>query len=154
MAQISWQQASPGASGGLYTYHYDGNGNLIKSTDNPFQETVYTWEGNKIIKSERIKNGELQEYKLYGYDDAGNVGEITEYNKQANGDFVMSFIFVYLYHSDGNIYKRLVYYPGEESYINFHSDLRKLSGYREPSTHSGNSAEHKITGDLATDLPC
>jgi len=109
LAKVEWQQATPGASSGEITYEYDENGKLLKSIDNPVQETVYTWEGNRIVKSERIKNGVLMEYKLFGYDDAGNVGEVTEYNKQPDGSFVMSFVFVYLYHTDGNIYKQLTY---------------------------------------------
>jgi YD repeat-containing protein len=113
VAQIRWQQATPGVISGVYTYHYDDSGKLIKSIDNPVQETRFTWEGDQITKSERVKNGALVEYTLFGYDDAGNVGEVTQYNKQDDGNFVMSMMFVYLYHNDGNVYKRLAYYPGE-----------------------------------------
>jgi YD repeat-containing protein len=111
LAQVKWEQSTPGTLTGVYTYHYDANGNLIKSTDNPVQETVYTWEGNQITKSERIKNNELVEYNLFGYDEAGNVGEVAQFNKQPNGDFVMSLLFVYLYYTDGNLYKQLTYNP-------------------------------------------
>jgi hypothetical protein len=113
VAKINWQQGTPGVLSGVYTFHYDENGILIKSTDNPVEETLYTWEGDRIVKSERIKNGERVAYSLYGYDDAGNVGEVSQYDKQDDGNFVMSLMFVYLYHNDGNVYKRIVYYPGE-----------------------------------------
>lgn len=111
LAQVKWEQSTPGTLSGEYTYHYDANGNLMKSTDNPVQETVYTWEGNRITKSERIKNDEVVEYSLFGYDEAGNVGEVAQFNKQPNGDFVMSLLFVYLYYTEGNLYKQLTYNP-------------------------------------------
>lgn len=111
LAKVEWEQATPGTIKGTILYHYDDNGKLLKSIDNAVQETVYIWEGNRIVKSERIKNGVLVEYKLYGYDAAGNVGEVTQYNKPDGGNFVMSLMSVFLYHMDGNIYKQLIYNP-------------------------------------------
>lgn len=81
-------------------------------------ETVFSWQDGKIVKSEKFNNGVLKKYTLYGYDDAGNVGEAAVHDRQPNGELKLSLLFVYLYRTDGNIYKQMTYVPivGSEEY--------------------------------------
>lgn len=118
LALINWEQRTPGLLEGTYQFEYDNNGNVIKKTINAVEYKQYIWENNRIVKSETYKNDALKEFTLYGYDDAGNVGEVAVHYKQEDGSFPLSLLFVYLYHIDGNVYKRLAYSPieGSEDY--------------------------------------
>lgn len=115
LAQIDWEQHTPGLSEGIYQFEYDNAGNVIKETISAVEYKQYLWENNRIVKSETYKNGSLKEFTLYGYDPAGNVGEVAVHYKQEDGSFPLSLLFVYLYHIDGNVYKRLAYSPIEDS---------------------------------------
>lgn len=110
IARILWEQ---NALTGINTYHYDNNGVLLKITESATVETRYSRDTQgRIIRSEKFNAGLLKKYTIYSYDDAGNVGEAAVFDRQPNGEFVMSFLFVYLYHSNTNhLYKRLTYYP-------------------------------------------
>ncbi len=115
LAQIDWEQRTPGLSEGIYQFEYDNAGNVLKETISAVEYKQYLWENNRIVKSETYKNGSLKEFTLYGYDPAGNVGEVAVHYKQEDGSFPLSLLFVYLYHIDGNVYKRLAYSPIEDS---------------------------------------
>jgi hypothetical protein len=71
----------------------------------------YIREGGKIVKSEEHVGDVVKRYTLFGYDQANNVGETAIYDRQPDGSLVHSLHFVYLYHANGNVYKKLAYYP-------------------------------------------
>ncbi len=112
LARITWEQYTPSYQGGTYNYQYH-NGRLHKMVENANRETYYLWEGDRIVKEEEYTNGLLSKYVLYNYDEAGNIGEAAFYYRQQDGSIKMGFLFVYLYFTDGNLYKKMVYYPIE-----------------------------------------
>jgi hypothetical protein len=114
VSKVYWEQSTPGYLGGTYTYHYSENGTLVKMTESAYTETIYTTENGRIIKSEKFTDGVLKQYTLYGYDDAGNIGEVANYYRQPDGQMKLGLVFVYLYFTDGNLYKQLTYNPGED----------------------------------------
>lgn len=118
IARILWEQNTPGTLSGSYTYSYNTAGQVIEMTESTNYKTTYTWENGRIIKSEKFREGVLRSYSLYGYDEAGNVGETAVFYRQENGEMKMGFLFVYLYFNNGNIYKQLSYSPieGSEEY--------------------------------------
>lgn len=115
LTSVTWEQNTPGFSQGTHTYYYDQDNKIQKIVTSPVEETRFVWEGGKITKSEEYKNGQLKKYTLYGYDDAGNVGEAAVHFRQPNGEIKLSILLVYLYKTDGNLYKQLTYIPIEGS---------------------------------------
>ncbi len=118
VSKINWEQNTPYYSGGTYIFHYNEEGQVIKRVESAVDETIFSWQDGKIVKSEKFNNGVLKQFTLYGYDDAGNVGEAAVHDRQPNGELKLSLLFVYLYRTDGNIYKQLTYVPiaGPEEY--------------------------------------
>jgi hypothetical protein len=53
----------------------------------------------------------LSKYVLYNYDQAGNIGEAAFHYRQPDGSLKMGLLFVYLYYTDGNLYKKMGYNP-------------------------------------------
>ncbi|MBA4144512.1 MAG: hypothetical protein C0523_02020 [Cytophaga sp.] len=118
--EVHWEQNTPGTLKGVDHYQYDNSGKLIGMKLNAVDQVVFTWEENRIVKKERFRENVLKEYSLYGYDQAGNIGEVSDYYVQKDGSMPMSFRFVYLYYNDGNLYKQLTYQPIEgkdEEYV-------------------------------------
>lgn len=118
LSKINWQQNTPGLTSGSYTYHYDANNQLTSMTGTDLTETIYSYESGKIVKADKFKDGILKQYNTYAYDDAGNVGESAIFYRQPDGSMKLTFIIVYLYYLDGNLYKQLTYVPieGSEEY--------------------------------------
>ena len=112
---VRWDKNTPYFSEGTSTYFYNAAGQVVKLIESAVDETIFIWENGKIIKSEEYTNAVLTKYTLYGYDAAGNVGEAAVHHRQSNGEYKMSFLFVYLYKVDGNLYKQLVHTPVEGS---------------------------------------
>lgn len=109
--KVSWTQALPGATSGEYLYFYNDAGLIDKVITSPVSYIKYIRENGIIVKSEEYDNDELDKYTLFGYDAMGNIGEAAIYDRQSDGSFVFSLDFVYLYHHDGNLYKKMVYHP-------------------------------------------
>jgi hypothetical protein len=57
----------------LSSEKYDFNGYLVNNI-------IYDYRNNKLYKESAIINNSVSEYKIYNYDDAGNLGEIIYYN--------------------------------------------------------------------------
>ena len=108
--KITWEQYTPYYLGGTYSYAYQ-QGRLHKMVDNANQETYYIWEGDRIVKEEQYTAGVLKKYVLYNYDQAGNIGEAAFHYRQPNGSLKMGLLIVYLYYTDGNLYKKMAYNP-------------------------------------------
>jgi hypothetical protein len=112
VSKVLWEQYTPDYTGGSYEYHYAGT-QLQRMTESNGSETIYTTDNGRIVKAERFSQGVLKQYTMYGYDDAGNVGEAAVFYRQPTGEMKMGLIFVYLYFNDGNIFKKLTYNPVE-----------------------------------------
>jgi hypothetical protein len=109
LSKIYWDKETPGHSGGVYSYVYNSGGQLEKIIESSVREEIFLRENGKTFKSEEYTNNVLTKYTLYGYDDAGNVAEASVHYRQPDGTLKLTFIFVYLYHLDHNIYKVLSY---------------------------------------------
>lgn len=108
--KITWEQYTPAYQGGTYDYEYV-QGRLHKMVENANRETFYLWEGDRIVKEEQYTNGLLSKYVLYHYDQAGNVAEAAYHYAQPDGSMKMGLLIVYLYYTDGNLFKKMVYNP-------------------------------------------
>jgi hypothetical protein len=115
---VHFEQNTPGYSEGTHSYFYDAGGKVTKVVESPVRETIFLWEEDRIVKTEEYTNNVLTKYTLFGYDAVGNVGESALYHRQPDGQYKMSFLFVYLYKKDGNLFKQLVHTPidGSEDY--------------------------------------
>lgn len=109
VAKVNWQNYSPYLTEGTEIYHYDANSRIVRIEKYPGREVFYHWTGDRITKSETIWHGVLHEYNEYDYDDAGNLGGVVSYHRQNDGSFAKGFYTVYLYFTDGNLYKSLTY---------------------------------------------
>lgn len=92
----------------IYDYFESG---AIKSITSFNHITYFHWSGDKIINSEEFEDDVKTAYTIYDYDSAGNIGGKTIYYRQPSGEYLQSFVFVYLYFDDGNLYKQLTYIP-------------------------------------------
>jgi hypothetical protein len=115
LTSVAWEQNTPGYSGGTYTYFYDQDDKIQKIVTSSVDETRYVWNDGRIVKSEEYRSGTLKQFTIYSYDPAGNVGEAAAHYRQPNGEMNLGLLFVYLYTTDGNLYKQLVYTPIEGS---------------------------------------
>jgi hypothetical protein len=110
LEKITWEQYTPAYQGGTFQYEYL-QGRLHKMIENANRETYYEWEGGRIVKEEQYTNGLLSKYVIYNYDQAGNIGEAAYHYRQPNGSYKMGLLIVYLYFTDGNLYKKMVFNP-------------------------------------------
>ena len=117
VSKVHIEKATPTKSSQTKTYFYTSAGELEKINLYPGTDEVYTWQNGRIIKSEEIRNGVVQSYIEYEYDDNGNVSGTVNYYLDEDGQFAVGALFGYLYFTDGNIYKQFSYSPspnGEE----------------------------------------
>lgn len=91
------------------TYFYDDHNRVIKRNLWLGRDIVYTWNNNRIERADVYQDDVLIQYANYGYDDAGNVGGVEPFYKQNDGSFKRGLFYIYLYFTDGNIYKALTY---------------------------------------------
>ena len=157
--RVVWENAMPGVTRGERTYSYTDAGLIDRVVESPVTYVRYVRENGRIIKNEEYDNGELDQYSLYGYDQAGNIGEVAVYDRQADGSFVFSLQFVYLYYNDGNLYKKLVYDPQEngdpvlltthtyENYIDAINPFPLEIVYGQPIQHKLPLTYREDTGD-------
>lgn len=110
VSAISWKTYTPYERTGSYRYEYDGT-SLKRIVTDYGDEQVFVWKDGRVERSENYRGGVLKDYTLYGYDEAGNVGAKEIHYRQPSGEYVVGFRFVYLYFTDGNLYKKLTYTP-------------------------------------------
>ncbi len=133
ISKVTWEQYTPAYIGGTYRYIYQGD-QLEKMVSSDGSETLYTYANGRIVKADKYKNGILKQTSMYGYDPAGNVGEVAEFYRQPSGEMKLGMLFVYLYYLDGNVYKQLVYDPnGDEDPTLISS--RTYSDYLDQPNH-------------------
>lgn len=107
--KVHVENATPEKSSHIETYFYNGAGQLEKINEYENIDEVFTWENNRIVKSEKIRYGVVKSYVMYDYDDFGNVSGTMTYHLQPDGNFLLTILVGYLYYTDGNLYKALTY---------------------------------------------
>lgn len=115
IARVLWENYTPNVSTGMHTYYYNDTDQLIRINTDPGHDITYHWENGKITKQEKVRDGVVRSYSEYGYDDHGNVGSYRTFYLQPNGTFSLSDLTLLLYYLDGNLYKKIVYYPKANS---------------------------------------
>lgn len=109
--KVHIESSTPAKSTRTETYFYNALGQLEKINEYPNIDEIFTWQNDRIIKSEKINHGVVKSYTEYDYDDQGNVSGTATYYLQTNGEFQLGTLFGYLYFTDGNLYKALSYAP-------------------------------------------
>lgn len=111
--RIASVQIQSGNSSRTDTYHYNSQGQIHKINSYPQINRVFTWSEGKIVRSESIEFDVVKNYTEYDYDAQGNVSGTANYFRQPDGSYTLSFVIVYLYYTDNNLYKSMYYVPGE-----------------------------------------
>jgi hypothetical protein len=109
VARVNWQNYTPYLTQGTDTYYYDDNGQLVRINKSPGREVLYRWENGRIVKSEDIRDGIMLAYTEFDYDEHDRVAGAVSYYPEGNGTFSKGMYTVYLYFTDGNLYKSLTY---------------------------------------------
>lgn len=97
------------------TYFYDEQDRLVKINAWAGRDILYTWNNNRIERADVYQDGVLIQYANYAYDEQGNVAGGEPFYKQQDGVFKRGLFSVYLYYTDGNIYKALTYTDSPDS---------------------------------------
>jgi len=131
ISKITWETNSPDKRSGIETYFYDEQDHLIKINKHLGRDVEYIWTNGRIERSNVYQDNTLIQYANYAYDAAGNVAGVEPYYKQSDGSFKRGLFNIFLYFTDGNIYKSLVY--------------NDVEGQDEPSLVSTRTYEHYRT---------
>jgi hypothetical protein len=111
--KVHIESATPAKSTHTESYFYNGAGLLEKINKYPNIDEIFTWQNDRIIKSESVDHGVVKSYTVYDYDDYGNVSGTATFYLQPGGEYKAGILFGYLYFTDGNLYKALSYAPAE-----------------------------------------
>jgi len=152
VSKVHIEKATPTKSSHTKTYFYTSTGELEKINLFPGTDEVYTWQNGRIVKSEEIRNGVVQSYIEYDYDDHGNVSGTVNYYLQKDGQFAVGALFGYLYFTDGNIYKQFSYSPSQNGEEPALLSTRTYEGYID-STNPFSMVEILPTVKTQTKLP-
>ena len=109
IAKVNWETYTPYKRSGTQTWFYDDDDRLIRINKYPGHDVHYSWDAGKIWKEDVYQDGTLVQYTIYAYDAQGNIAGSHPYYRQDDGSFKSSLFLVYLYFSDGNIHKSLLY---------------------------------------------
>lgn len=131
VAKVRWENHTPYLTQGTEIYHYDGNNQISRIEKYPGREVLYQWTDGRITKSETIWNGTIHNYSEYAYDDAGNIGGVVTYHRQNDGSFAKGFYTIYLYFTDGNLYKSLTYQDSDDPENPYLVSTRIYDNYTE-----------------------
>jgi hypothetical protein len=137
ISRINWETNTPNKRSGTETYFYDEQDHLIKINKYPGRDIEYVWTNGRIERSNVYQDNNLIQYAHYAYDAAGNIAGVEPYYKQSDGSFKRGLFGIFLYFTDGNIYKSLVYtdVEGQEepvlvstrTYEHYRAELAPLS---------------------------
>lgn len=133
---VEWENYTPNKRSGSYTYYYADNGLVERVNHTSSRDEYFYQENGRIVKSEVVAYGEVASYSLYDYDAAGNIGARLNYEKNPQGEYVKSLLYIYLYYDNGNIYKQLTYIPGQEE------GEEELISTRTFDTYYGDKTNH------------
>lgn len=109
IAKINWETNTGFIRTGTDTYFYDAQDRLVKINKHPGHDVHYLWSNGRIEGMESYQDGVLTEYAAYAYDAHGNVAGVEPYHKQSDGSFKKGLYVVYLYFTDGNVYKAMMF---------------------------------------------
>lgn len=109
ISRVNWENYTPYLTHGTDTYHYDANNQLIKINKSAGRDIMYEWSNGRIIKSNDVQDGVIKSYTDYAYDEMGNLAGAAPYYRQQDGSFQKGLFTIYLYFTDGNLYKSLTY---------------------------------------------
>lgn len=129
--KIHWETETPGLRSGTDTYYYATNGLVERINQEPNIDEFYFQENGKIVRSEVIKNDIKTAYSEYEFDAYGHVAAKKVYNRQSSGAFLLSFVYVYLYHTDGNLFVQQTYIPQSEPDDLLLISTRTYDGYTD-----------------------
>ena len=107
--QKNWEKETPMFSQGTTTYHYTDNDLIEKVVYYPGREEIFIQENGRIVRSETISNNIKISYSDYEYNVFGRLSTQTEYHRQASGEYLLGFKYVYEYENNGNITQQLTY---------------------------------------------
>lgn len=107
IAKVNWEISTGYA--GTDTYFYDEQDRLVKINKHPGRDVHYLWSNGRIERMESYQDNVLKEYATYAYDDHGNVAGVEPYHRQGDGSFKKGLYIVYLYFTDGNVYKAMIF---------------------------------------------
>ncbi len=131
-----------------YTFKYDSNGNLTESSGDDNMEgpavTKYTYEGDRLIKSE--SSGFSESVTEYEYDSKGNLlKEFTHIDDSMDGQpFVVEEIRIYKYDDQGRlIYEKL------EDYSNDYMHPELTLGYHYEYEYTYDSKGNRTTKEIS-----
>ncbi|MTI19750.1 hypothetical protein E1176_01820 [Fulvivirga sp. RKSG066] len=115
---VYWESETPGFRSGTKTYYYSENGLIERINTGVEQDQYFYSEDGRIVRSETFDYGVMKAYSLYDYDEAGNLGGKADYSRQSDGSYKETFVMIYLFDFDHNLYKHLIYVPtaGEDDY--------------------------------------
>ena len=131
-----------------YTFKYDSNGNLTESSGDDNMDgpavTKYTYEGDRLIKSE--SSGFSESVTEYEYDSKGNLlKEFTHIDDSMDGQpFVVEEIRIYKYDNQGRlIYEKL------EDYSNDYMHPELTLGYHYEYEYTYDSKGNRTTKEIS-----
>ena len=111
VSELHWRRELPNLTTGVTYYEYDEATGLISHIQyHPEFHEYFTIENGKITKSETYQRGKKTAYYLLDYENNRIVGK-QYFNIQDDGSFAESLVFLYLYYTDGNLYKQVTYVP-------------------------------------------
>jgi hypothetical protein len=92
-------------------YHYTADGKLEKAvTDNGFR-LQFTFDGDKIIRTDQFINDVLSEYYTFSYDDRGRLKDNTTWQEiEEEGGLVPKSKEIYFYDSNDNLTSQFLYF--------------------------------------------
>lgn len=131
-----------------YTFKYDSNGNLTESSGDDNMDgpavTKYTYEGDRLIKSE--SSGFSESVTEYEYDSKGNLlKEFTHIDDSMDGQpFVVEEICIYKYDDQG----RLIYEKMED-YSNDYMHPELTLGYHYEYEYTYDSKGNRTTKEIS-----
>lgn len=129
VAKVNWESYNPYYTKGTDTYLYDEQGKLTKINKYTGRDIHFSWQNGRIIKSETVVNGTVNEYTEYKYDTQGNIAGTSTHHRQQDNSFTPGFTSIYFYFPDGNIYKSQTYMPGSNAGEPILVSTRTYEGY-------------------------
>ena len=109
ISKVNWETFTSFLTRGTDTYYYDAGNRLTRMNKHAGLDVNYLWLEGRIARSEEVREGVIQSYREYAYDDAGNVNGVVNYHRQEDGSYAKGLFLIFLYYQDGNVYKSLLY---------------------------------------------
>jgi hypothetical protein len=136
IARVQIQESTPMPRVRTETYLYNALGNLVKINKYPNHDVVYTWADSRITRSEVVEFNVVKQYTEYDYDEFGHVAGQATWHLQPSGEFKQTSIVVYLYFTNGDLYKALTYViPAGEDQEPVLNTTRTFDSYLDEVNH-------------------